>query len=89
MVEVVHQEKVALGIDRHAVRPLEIALPPRLDEIASLVQNNHRVVAAIEHIDAVTRIVHGSRCCILEVDPVRDLAPERYRFINGGGGSWS
>src|SRR5262249_35715432 len=56
VVAVVGAVELVVGIDVEAVGAPEEALAPAPDEVAVAVEHDHRVVAAIEHVDAVLAI---------------------------------
>ena len=48
-------------IDKNAMRPDEFARTPRVEELAFLVEDDDRVLAAIEHVDVVFRVARHPR----------------------------
>src|SRR5207253_672879 len=63
-----------VGVDMKAMRAMEQALAPALDEVAVAVQDDHRMGAAVEHVDAIPA-VDGDGGDILEVPAVRQRRP--------------
>ena len=63
-----------------AVRAMESALAPRFDEVALAVEHDHRVLAAVEDVDAVLAVdADGSR--IAELPTIRQLGPILGRLV--------
>ena len=61
VVLVVGEPQVVFTVDEDAVRPLEHALAPGIEEFSFLVEDDDRVLAAIEHVNAVVRIAGNAR----------------------------
>src|SRR6185503_1091333 len=61
-------------VDVQAMRARERALSPRPDEVALTVEDDHRVLAAVEAVDAVLA-VHRDGGHVLELPPFRQLGP--------------
>ena len=58
----------------HAVRAREHAFAPRAQEIAGAVEHDHRMFAAVEHVDVVVA-VHPDGADLVERPSVREPAP--------------
>ncbi len=56
VVAVVGAIEIVVGVDVQAVRAVEQAFAPAPDEIALAVEHHHRMVAAVEDIDAVLAV---------------------------------
>src|SRR5262249_54029705 len=63
-----------VGVDVQPVRARERALPPGPDEVALAVEDDHRVLAAVEAVDAVLAI-DRDRGDVLELPSFRQLRP--------------
>ena len=56
VIAVVGAVEIVVRVDVQAVRAAKQPLAPALDEAAVAVQHHHRVLAAIEHVDAVLAV---------------------------------
>ena len=74
VVAVVGAVEIVVGVDVQAVRAREQPLAPALDEAAVAVQHHHRVLAAIEHVDAVLA-VDRDRADVGQIPAVGQLRP--------------
>ena len=74
VVAVVGAIELVVGVDVHAVRAAEQAFAPAREEIAVAVEHDHRMLAAVEDIDAVLA-VDGDRGDVVERPAVRQLRP--------------
>src|SRR5581483_11798555 len=74
VIAIVGAIEIVVGVDMQAVGALEQAFAPALDEIAVAIEHDHRVLAAIEDVDAVLAVDrHGGR--IGELPAVRQFGP--------------
>ena len=74
MRAVIGAEDRVVGRHVHAVRARENALAPRPQEVAVPVEHDHRVFAAVEHIDIVVA-VHADRADLVERPAVGEFSP--------------
>ena len=82
MVEIVHQEKVAVRGHINTVSALELTGAPCIHELSVSIEDHHRVVAAIEDVDAVLP-VDGHRSGLPEAHRVWDCRPSGDRLVDG------
>jgi hypothetical protein len=70
-----------VGVDVQPMRAWKRAFAPRGEEVAIRVEDNHRVVSAIEHIHAVLAVnSHG--CNVLELPPLWQFGPVFHNAIS-------
>ncbi len=74
VVAVVGTVEVIVGVDMQSVRAAEQPLAPALDEGAVAIEYDHRVLAAIEHIDPILA-VDRDRGDVAQVPSVGELGP--------------
>ena len=60
VVLVVGEPEIVFVVDEDAVRALEHALAPGVQKLAFLVEDDDRILAAVEHVDAVLRIARDA-----------------------------
>ena len=82
MVQIVNEEEIAVGRHVHTVSALELACAPCFDERAVPFEDHHRVVAAVEDVDAVLPVDRHRRG-LLEAQRVRYGGPSVDRLIDG------
>ena len=80
VVAVIGAVEIVVGVDVQAVRAVEQPFAPAFDEIAIAVEHHHRVLAAIEDVDAVLA-VDGDRGDVREIPAVGQLRPVLHHAI--------
>ena len=74
VVAVVGAVEIVVRVDVQAVRALEQALAPALEEVAVAIEHHHRMLAAIEDVDVVLA-VDRDRADVGQIPAVGQLRP--------------
>ena len=80
MVIIIGEVQIVVAVDEDAVRTVELARSPRLEEVAFGIEDHHRPVAAVEDVDTVLRIDRHRRR-LFKRHRMRQLRPVRYRLV--------
>lgn len=81
---VVREPEVVVAVDGDPVRPVEATFSPRSPQRTVRIEHQHRVLAAVEHVHAVSRIDRDGRG-FLPRPPRRQLVPVVVCFKTVGG----